>query len=563
MEAYGIFQGGGAKGYAHVGALKAAEERGIQFIRYAGTSAGAIVAALAAAGYTADEIYDPERVAGERGILDINIDDLLDAQQYGRVRSIMEEFGNVRKIANPRDGIIGWWQRTKREQPLAFMRWVKFGIRHRASFLHVNRHFGMVEASPVTDWLDNILKAKLGTAHSPTFRDIGMKLKIVAANLRTGEVHQFGTRGDENLPIAPAVMASACFPFFFQPVSIAANMFVDGGLVSNLPVWLFDDERDDDTRHLPTFGFRLINDTLLADEKASPKSFFGFGRRIMQTLLSGARNLEERRVDYYHAIDLTARIGTLSFATLRDDAPAVVRAGRNCVDDYFDREVGPQDPARIERILDHMLNELVEHYEWRNELVRAHVLLPEPSGRFARTMYSCHMEADGDDHLRVRLDTEGAGSVFRYKEPIYLKLDELEAGPGNPLKYELAARPRSVAYQYAIPIFRKDTEWRKGNPRNRHLPFAALVIDKSNPIDLLLFDEAEQDLLANVAAIVGEEVKGQRLIRRRRMEPKGSGPPGMASPTGAAGILVSNRKTRDARDGDFGTRLGSAFSRIK
>lgn len=58
MDAFGIFQGGGAKGYAHVGALKAAEQRGIRFVRIAGTSAGAIIAALAAAGYTADELLD-------------------------------------------------------------------------------------------------------------------------------------------------------------------------------------------------------------------------------------------------------------------------------------------------------------------------------------------------------------------------------------------------------------------------------------------------------------------------------------------------------------------------
>jgi NTE family protein len=61
------FEGGGAKALVHVGALKAIEARGFEFKRVAGTSAGAIVAALKAVGYTADEIIDP---ATQHTILD-------------------------------------------------------------------------------------------------------------------------------------------------------------------------------------------------------------------------------------------------------------------------------------------------------------------------------------------------------------------------------------------------------------------------------------------------------------------------------------------------------------
>lgn len=51
-----VFQGGGVKGISLAGAVKAAEEHGIVFNRLAGTSSGAIVAALLAAGYSADEM---------------------------------------------------------------------------------------------------------------------------------------------------------------------------------------------------------------------------------------------------------------------------------------------------------------------------------------------------------------------------------------------------------------------------------------------------------------------------------------------------------------------------
>src|SRR5207237_166983 len=54
------FSGGGAKGIVHVGALKALEERSVRFVGLSGTSAGSIVATLAAAGFRADDIIDAQ-----------------------------------------------------------------------------------------------------------------------------------------------------------------------------------------------------------------------------------------------------------------------------------------------------------------------------------------------------------------------------------------------------------------------------------------------------------------------------------------------------------------------
>ena len=50
--------GGGVKGAAHIGAIKALEENNIKFQYISGTSSGSIVAALYACGYTTDEIYN-------------------------------------------------------------------------------------------------------------------------------------------------------------------------------------------------------------------------------------------------------------------------------------------------------------------------------------------------------------------------------------------------------------------------------------------------------------------------------------------------------------------------
>ena len=56
----GIFSGGGIKGFALVGAFQVLEEKGYEFKRVAGTSAGAILASFIAAGYTRKEIRSIE-----------------------------------------------------------------------------------------------------------------------------------------------------------------------------------------------------------------------------------------------------------------------------------------------------------------------------------------------------------------------------------------------------------------------------------------------------------------------------------------------------------------------
>src|SRR5688500_11251178 len=63
INVLGVFQGGGAKGVAYAGALRAVEERGLWFSQVAGSSAGAITAVLVAAGVHPDELDETTRAA--------------------------------------------------------------------------------------------------------------------------------------------------------------------------------------------------------------------------------------------------------------------------------------------------------------------------------------------------------------------------------------------------------------------------------------------------------------------------------------------------------------------
>jgi hypothetical protein len=54
----------------------------------------------------------------------------------------------------------------------------------------------------------------------------------------------------------------------------------------------------------------------------------------------------------------------------------------------------------------------------------------------------------------------------------------------------------------------------QGRSKNAPAPFAAVVIDKEEDIDWLLLDEDEQDALANLACVIGEEARHKSLVRK-------------------------------------------------
>ena len=68
------------------------------------------------------------------------------------------------------------------------------------------------------------------------------------------DLESYGVNPDE-FSVAHAVRASSAIPFAFQPVRVSGATWVDGGLLSNFPVELFD--RSDGQGRWPTFGIRL------------------------------------------------------------------------------------------------------------------------------------------------------------------------------------------------------------------------------------------------------------------------------------------------------------------
>lgn len=154
-----VLGGGAAKGFAHVGVIKALESQSIKPDILAGTSVGSLVATLYASG--------------------------LDGFQLQRLALDMKE------------SMVSDWSLPDR---------------------------GFFRGEALQDYVNRILQHK-------TMEQLPRKVAIVATDLHSGKEVVF-ERGDAGM----AVRASSSVPGVFQPVRISGREYVDGGLVSPVPV---------------------------------------------------------------------------------------------------------------------------------------------------------------------------------------------------------------------------------------------------------------------------------------------------------------------------------------
>lgn len=209
MDIDGVFSGGGIKGFALIGACEEIEKRGYRFVRLAGTSAGSIVAALIAAGYSSKEIYQ-----------------LLDELDLSKLLDSRKSF-------------------------IPFAKW-----------LFVYWKLGLYKGNELEKWIRDKLEAK----GLRTFADLPPNaLRVIASDISNGEMvvlpddlEKYGIIPG-SFSIARAIRMSCSIPYFFEPVKLrtedGASILVDGGVLSNFPIWLFD--KEDSLNARPVLGIKL------------------------------------------------------------------------------------------------------------------------------------------------------------------------------------------------------------------------------------------------------------------------------------------------------------------
>jgi NTE family protein len=303
LRADAVFEGGGVKGIGLVGAVAVTEESGYQWVNIAGTSAGAIVAALLAAGYSAAEM---KQIMAE---LDYN--NFKDASLLDKV-----------PIAGPLGSLI--FEKGIYEGKF-FETWIR----------------GLLRKKNVETFNDLIL---------PEYKDDEQhrfKLRVIASDISRGrllilpqDIADFGIR-PEALNVAAAVRMSMSIPFFYEPVKLRniktnqVSYIVDGGILSNFPVWLFD--TNGKVPEWPTFGFKLVEPEQkheIANQVRGPISLL---TALFSTMMEAhdARYIKDEQ--FVRTIPIpTLGVGTTEFDISREKSEALYQSGREAAETFFD-----------------------------------------------------------------------------------------------------------------------------------------------------------------------------------------------------------------------------------
>lgn len=233
-----VLEGGGVKGIAYGGGVCALEVAGlIDGIKtFRGTSAGAIAAALLASGMGCNTMHT--------ALWSVRFDDLVES-----------------------DGILTSLEKLRSE----------YGLHDSAQIqLHVER----------------LLALQLGNSSGNiTFSELRQRtkreLEITATSLTTSRLNFFNADQTPDVPVALAVRASSTVPLLFTPTIINGEMFVDGGLLRNMPIEQDASSSASASGTILALGLRSPQNRLFGDAKPRVTSLAAFIVQLCGTVFWG------------------------------------------------------------------------------------------------------------------------------------------------------------------------------------------------------------------------------------------------------------------------------------
>lgn len=340
-----VLQGGGVKGLAYIGALEELEDYDIELSKIdkvAGTSAGAITALLISLGYSMDELRE------EISNLDLNkFTDNKNSIAISDFKKFVEKLSTLNKLnilskffIMP--GIV--LSQEARELYKAF-----FGEGH-----------GLFEGEEFRKWLEEKIKTKIKKITGEeiehlTFEELhqlkekykGIKdVFVIGSNLSKKKAETFSYRHTPKMIIADAVRISMAIPFFFKAhkkyikknnerVCESADLYVDGGVMQNYPISIFDNKR---TKNMQTLGLRLIPTPSTKPINSSTDNSLSGSSVYFTQLASLFLNIQERfyENDSERTVIINTRgISTTDFDLKNDDRDLLIFAGKEGVKNYM------------------------------------------------------------------------------------------------------------------------------------------------------------------------------------------------------------------------------------
>lgn len=302
LYADGVFEGGGVLGLAFLGAARCCAELGIRWKGLAGTSAGAITASLLAALENNDDL---ERLFAGLDFLHF---------VSRKTSPLIIDF-------NPSDDL---------DHPLLML------VRLTTAF-----QMGEYSSDPFRDWLDGALKVGKVTDFGDIAKgDPDHRLKVVISNISRGQMWVLpdclDPAAQSAFSVSEAVRLSMSIPLFFEPGQLNGDYIVDGGILSNYPVWLFDEVDREVTPRWPTFGFRLYDSRY--EQPISIQHSPDILKAMFKTMTQAhdRHNMETTKVTRTINVDITgAGVTTTQFSLSADQKDDLYRRGYECTKQYL------------------------------------------------------------------------------------------------------------------------------------------------------------------------------------------------------------------------------------
>ena len=480
------FEGGGAKGLVHIGALKALEEYGANICGLAGTSAGAIIAALRATGMHADEMADPVRGTTLLPLLGPKFRSATDI--FGRggwariaaLRSAATAFSGRRWIASVILLLLTMFGSLfiahdygKGAVALAIAVWIVVAVTGGLWLLS-----GLSSVHIFRDALRKLLQERLfptEPGRDVFFSDFGVDgrptLKIVATDLNARQLRLFSPEQTPEILVADAVAASICLPVIFRPFEFGSSFFLDGGLVSNLPAWPFDEERALDPDAL-TIAIEIIDATSNA-----PVSPIGWLGAAVKTAIFGSSILNKRAVGRLEVVPMETQLKVLDFdigadAALKAVAEATSFARARIVQRLLE---GPDVLREATRDVYELTRTVLEGQEsiFDSGTLRGRIrvaLAIKEAGlyRSLRLRHGIGYDDHADEAMLVPIEGSLAGRSWVGQEPTFTEIfqvagliydaegTEVLPGPANRQRRRLVWP--ELAWSLCVPVFTADQD---------------------------------------------------------------------------------------------------------
>lgn len=277
-----VFEGGGIRGLGFLGACKYLEQVGVldQLERVGGASIGSIFAFLLATKHGSQEMID--------------LATTLDYSQF-------QDDGNI------------------------------IGDAYR-----VIRRYGWCEGVKLEEWLQQVLETRgynKNITLSELYQDTGILLSIIATNVQRGVSEVFDANTYPDVPVVLAIRMSTAIPFFFTPVLHGGYHYIDGGVLNNYPIQIYD---TDGQLNNNTLGIRVDSSSEFIGETYDYDNVYHYILAVGDIIYNTLQQQHLKAGDWARTVRIdTGSIGCTEFGISRPKIDWLIQQGYSYTQDWF------------------------------------------------------------------------------------------------------------------------------------------------------------------------------------------------------------------------------------